>query len=51
MLNILGQKVYDFSPMSNKVNLKLQTKELSPGGYIITVKTSKGRLSTKVLVN
>jgi hypothetical protein len=42
--------VYNSNVSSNKVNYNLETGVLSTGGYIIKVKTSKGILTTKVLV-
>jgi 6-pyruvoyl-tetrahydropterin synthase len=50
MFNVLGQGVYNSNVSSNKVNYNLETGVLSTGGYIIKVKTSKGILTTKVLV-
>jgi hypothetical protein len=50
MFNVLGQVVYNFNVSSNKVNYNLDTGVLSTGGHIIKVTTSKGILTTKVMV-
>jgi len=50
MFNVLGQTVYTFNILSNNTSHKLEANGLSAGGYIISMKTSKGNSMTKILV-
>jgi len=50
MYNMPGQSVYKFNSLSNNSAYTLKTASLSAGAYIVSMKTSNGVVSTKVLV-
>ena len=50
IINMIGQVVMTFKEIDSSNTVKLKTKKLSVGTYIINLKTENGEISKKVLV-
>ena len=50
IINIIGQVIIEFNAIDSNDTVKLKTKKLSVGTYIIKLKTEIGEISKKVLV-
>jgi len=50
MINILGQYVYSQNNTLNDSYMELKVANISPGAYVIKLKTTKGNLTKKVIV-
>jgi hypothetical protein len=53
LFNLLGQSVVTWDDMENEdqQNIQLSVKSLSTGTYIVKIKTDKGDLSKKIIIN
>ena len=50
VLNILGQTIQNFASTSNQNLIEYKPQQISPGAYIIQIKSDSGIISKKVLI-
>ena len=50
MINILGQYVYSQNNTLNDSYMELKVANISPGAYVINIKTEKETITKKVIV-